>query len=370
MNTVAIRRALAAPMLAFVASLVIASLALLVSGHNPFSALLAMWHNIDGADGVVTIINFASRYYVMGAAVALGFKMNLFNIGANGQYQVAALFAAAVGGALHLPGIISIPLVILVAMIGGGAWAIVPGMLNVSRNVNIVVGTIMMNGIAGGLIGYLLRTKFRDKSDVMTAHTPSLPASGRIPSLNRVLRLFGYHLPPTTFLHGFLVITILVGIGFYVLIYRSRFGFDLRASGLNAAAARSSGVDPKRMVLITMSLSGAVAGLAAMSVLLSDQHEYGDRFPTLLGFTGIAVALLGRNSPGGIAAAALVVATIEQGSRGLATVNIPQEIGQILQGTLLIAAVIAYAVMRRRNQAAAIHDAAAKTAAARTVATA
>ena len=348
MNTVAIRRALAAPMLAFVASLVIASLALLVSGHNPFSALLAMWHNIDGADGVVTIINFASRYYVMGAAVALGFKMNLFNIGANGQYQVAALFAAAVGGALHLPGIVSIPLVILVAMIAGGAWAIVPGMLNVSRNVNIVVGTIMMNGIAGGLIGYLLRTKFRDKSDVMTAHTPSLPASGRIPSLNRVLRLFGY----------------------YVLIYRSRFGFDLRASGLNAAAARSSGVDPKRMVLITMSLSGAVAGLAAMSVLLSDQHEYGDRFPTLLGFTGIAVALLGRNSPGGIAAAALVVATIEQGSRGLATVNIPQEIGQILQGTLLIAAVIAYAVMRRRNQAAAIHDAAAKTAAARTVATA
>jgi ABC-type uncharacterized transport system permease subunit len=361
-SIVAIRRALAAPALAFAVSIAIASLALLVSGHNPFSALMAMWHNIDGADGVVTIINFASRYYVMGAAVALGFKMNLFNIGANGQYQVAALFAGAVSGALNLPGIVSIPLVIIVAMAAGSAWAVIPGVLNVTRNVNIVVATIMMNGIASGLSGYLLRTKFRDTKDVMTAHTPEVPSGGRIPALNRLLRLFGYHLPGTTFLHGFLVISILVGIGFYVLIYRSRFGFDLRASGLNAAAARSSGVDPKRMVLTTMALSGAVAGLAAMSVLLSDQFEYGDRFPTLLGFTGIAVALLGRNSPGGIAVAALVVATIEQGSRGLSTVDIPQEIGQILQGTLLVVAVIAYEVVRRRNQAAAIREAAARTA--------
>ena len=367
MNMLTIRRALAAPALAFGVSIAIASLALLVSGHNPFSALLAMWHNIDGADGVVTIVNFASRYYVMGAAVALGFKMNLFNIGANGQYQVAALFAGAMAGALHLPGVISIPLVILVAMIAGSAWAVIPGIMNVTRNVHIVVATIMMNGIATGLIGYLLRTKFRDKKDVMTAHTREVSSSGRIPSLNRFLRVFGYHLPGTTFLHGFLVISILVGIGFYVLIYRSRFGFDLRASGINAAAARSSGVNPKRMVLTTMGLSGAIAGLAAMSVLLSDQFEYGDRFPTVLGFTGIAVALLGRNSPGGIAVAALVVATIEQGSRGLSTANIPQEIGQILQGTLLVVAVIAYEVVRRRNQAAAIREAAARTAATRDV---
>jgi general nucleoside transport system permease protein len=359
----ALRRALTAPVLAFVGALAIASVALLVAGHNPITAFQAMWGNLDGADGVVTVLNYAGRYYVMGAAVALGFKMNLFNIGANGQYQLGALMAGAVGAALHVPGIFNIAIMILVAMLTGGAWAVIPGVMNVTRKVNIVIATIMMNGVAGGIIGYLLRTKFRDKNDFMTAHTRRLPANARVPNLNRLLRLVGYHLPNQTFLHGFLVIAILVGIAFYVLIYRSRFGFDLRASGMNAAAARSSGVDPKRMVITTMALSGAVAALASMSVLLSDQFEYGDRFPTQLGFAGITVALLGRNSPGGIAASALVIAAIEQGARGLTIVHIPQEIGQILQGTLLVVAVIAYEVTRRRNQAATINEAAARTAA-------
>ena len=363
MRFASLRRALTAPALAVLVSIAIASVALLLAGHNPGSALKAMWNNIDSADGVVTVINFGGRYYVMGAAVALGFKMNLFNIGANGQYQIGALLAGAVGGALRLPGPLNIAVMLLVAMAGGGAWALVPAVLNVTRRVNIVIATIMMNGVAAGLIGYLLRTKFRDRKDIMTAHTRTIPDSSHIPNLNRVLRLFGYHLPAQTFLHGFLIIAVVVGVGFYVLIYRSRFGFDLRASGLNAAAARSSGVDPKRMVLITMTISGAVAALAAMSVLLCEQFEYGDRFPSQLGFAGITVALLGRNSPGGIVASALVIATIEQGARGLATVDIPQEIGQILQGTLLVVAVISYEVVRRRNQATAIREAAERTAA-------
>ena len=364
MSLISIRRALTAPLAALVLSLLIASVALLIAGYNPGTAFKSMWNNVNGTDGLVTIVNYAGRYYVMGAAVAMGFKMNLFNIGANGQYQVAALFAGAVGGSLGLPGPVNIVIMIAVAMFAGGVWAVIPGVLNVTRKVNIVVATIMMNGVAGGLIGYLLRTKFRDKADFMTAHTKTIAADSRLPHLNRILRFVGFHLPGQTFLHGFLVIAIIVGIVFYLLIYRSRFGFDLRASGMNAAAARSSGVDPKRMVITTMAISGALAGLAGMSILLSEQYEYGDRFPTLLGFTGISVALLGRNSPGGIAAAALVLATIEQGSRGLAIVNIPQEIGQIIQGTLLFVAVIAYEVVRRRNQALTIREAAARTAAA------
>lgn len=361
MKLTAVRRGLSAPLLALGVSLAIASVALVVAGHSPFTAFRAMYDNIANADGIVTVVNFGSRYYVMGAAVALGFKMNLFNIGANGQYQVAALFAGALGGWLGVPGPLLILLMIIVAMAAGSAWAVVPGVLNVSRRVNIVVATIMMNGVASGVIGYLLRTKFRDKADIMTAHTKTIPAGARMPNLNRVLAGFGFHLPPGTFLHGFLFVAAAVGIAFYVLIYRTRFGFDLRSSGLNAAAARSSGVDPKRMVLTTMALSGAVAGLAGMSVLLSEQFEYGDRFPTQLGFTGIAVALLGRNSPGGIAASAVVVALIDQGARGLAIVDIPQEIGQILQGTLLVVAVVVYEVVRRRNQAAAIREAAHRT---------
>jgi general nucleoside transport system permease protein len=361
MKLVQLRRALTAPLLAAVISLAVATAALLIAGYSPAKALSAMWGNLNGRDEVVTIVNYASRYYVMGVAVAIGFKMNLFNIGANGQYQVAALFAGAAGASLRLPGPINIAIMLLVAMFAGGAWAFIPGALNVTRNVNIVVATIMMNGIAAGLLGYLLRTKFRDESDFNTAHTLPLPPESRMPHLNRLLRAVGLKLPDQTFLHSFLLIAIVVGILFYILIYRTRFGFDLRASGLNAAAARSSGVNPKRMVLTTMVLSGAFAGLAGMSILLSEQYEYGDRFPTALGFTGITVALLGRNSPGGIAFSALVLGGIEQGARGLSNVKIPQEIGQILQGALLVSAVIAYEVARRRNQAATIREAAERT---------
>ena len=208
MNLTAVRRALSAPMLAFGVSILIASVALVVAGHSPFTGFRAMYDNIATADGIVTVVNFASRYYVMGAAVALGFKMNLFNIGANGQYQVAALLAGALGGWLGVPGPLLIVLMILVAMAAGSAWALVPGVLNVSRNVNIVVATIMMNGVASGVIGYLLRTKFRDKADIMTAHTKTIPADARMPHLNRLLRVVGIDLPSTTFLHGFLFVAV------------------------------------------------------------------------------------------------------------------------------------------------------------------
>ena len=125
-----------------------------------------------------------------------------------------------------------------------------------------------------------------------------------------------------------------------------------------SSAARSSGVNPKRMVVITMLISGALAGLSAMSTLMSKQFEYGDRFPTQIGFTAIGIALLGQTHPTGIAVAALVYAAIEQGARNLANVGVPAEIGQILQGSLLFVAVIVYAVTVRRNQAKDIEAAA------------
>lgn len=358
MNLKNIMRSLSTPLIVIGAAALVASIALLLAGHNPLSAFSAMLDNLSSADNLVTVVNYASRYYVMGVAVAFGFKMNLFNIGTNGQYQVAALFAGALGGWLRLPGPINLVLILIVAIGVGSIWAVIPGVLMVTRKVNIVVGTIMMNGIAAGLIGYLLRTNFRDVNDRLTAHTPTIPENSRIPQLNSVLKLIGIQLPDTTSLHGFLVIAVIMGIMFYVVVYRSRFGFDLLASGRNANAARVSGVNPKTMVIRTMALSGGLAGLAGMSVLLCQQFEYGDRFPLQLGFAGISVALLGRNSPIGIVFAATAMAAIEQGSRGLVTANIPQEIGQIVQGTLLVVAVIMYELANRRNQTRMIKESA------------
>jgi simple sugar transport system permease protein len=181
-----------------------------------------------------------------------------------------------------------------------------------------------------------------------------------MPSLNELFSKIGVDLPEP--LAGFLVIAIVVGIAFYVIIYRTRFGFDLRTSGRNPNAARSAGVNPKAMILKTMVLSGIIAGLAGMGPLLGDFHKYGDTFPTGIGLTGIAVALLGRNNPVGIAIGALVWAGIERASQSLNPVGIPAEIGQILQGTLLLSAVIAFEVVRRYRERLVVREAAAKTA--------
>jgi ABC-type uncharacterized transport system permease subunit len=161
-------------------------------------------------------------------------------------------------------------------------------------------------------------------------------------------------------LQGFLPFAIVIGISYYLLLYRSRFGYDLRLSGMSPAAATSAGVRPKAMVLKTIILSGCVAGLVGMSDLLADPqyHKYGDQFPKTLGFTGLALALLGRNHPAGIAAAALVWATIERATQRLSIIGIPQEIGTILQGSFLLAAVIVYEVIRRRNNERTAQDAA------------
>jgi simple sugar transport system permease protein len=349
--------AVATPSVVFGISVALSAIALMIPGYNPITAFSAMVRNVLSVSGLVTVSNFAARYYVMGVAVAIGFKMSLFNIGTNGQYQVAALFAGAAGGSLSFAGPLNVALVIAIAMICGAFWAVIPAVLFVSRNVNIVVGTIMMNGIAAGLIGYFLRTWFRDFDDNLTAHTKTIPPDSRLPTLNSLLELFGIDVPKSINLHSFILISILVGVLFHFVIYQTRFGYDILASGRNAAAARASGVDAGRMVTITMAISGALAGLAGMSVLLNQAFEYGDRFPLQLGFTGISVALLGRNSPSGIALAAIVLASIEQGSRGLAVVGVPQEIGQILQGTLLVVAVVAYEVTSRRARTRAIQQA-------------
>ena len=305
-----IRAQLAPAVLALGIALVIASFALVVSGHNPFVAYRAMWGNVDGTNGLVTVVNDAAQYYVAALALAIGFKMNLFNIGANGQFILGALIGGAVGGALRLPAPLHLVITFVAAAATGSAWAGIAGVLKVTRGVNEVVSTIMLNGIALGMSGYLLRVYLKVDDGGQTVHTRTIPKSARMPNLDRVLRLLGFHLPSGTSLYGFLLFAVALGIGFYLLIYRSRFGFDLRASGINASAAKSSGVDPRRMILITMLLSGGVAGVSGMSSLLSKQFEYGDRFPTQLGFTAIGIALLGRNHPGGIAFAALVYAAI------------------------------------------------------------
>ena len=356
--------ALAAPVIAALVAIVVSSVVLLISGHSPVTAFQTMWEYVDSADSVVNIINRAVPYYVAGVAVAIGFKMNLFNIGTDGQYRLAALFAAAAGAAVTLPAPIHVGFTLLVAMAVGGAYAAIAGILKVTRGVNEVVSTIMLNFIATGISAFLLIEYFRDTSQNLTTQTKPLPSSGQLPALNRLLEVFGYHLSSGTVLQGFLPFAIVIGVLYYVVVWRTRFGFELRATGLNPRAASASGVNAKAMILKAIVLSGVVAGLIGMGPLLADAglHNYGDTFPTAIGFTGISIALLGRNSPVGIALAALVWATLERAGQSLSPVGIPQEIVQILAGTLLLSAVIAFEVVGRLARASAVREAAARVA--------
>jgi ABC-type uncharacterized transport system permease subunit len=357
-------RAALAPVIAGVAAIVISSIALLISGNNPVTTFQEMWKTIDSTESVVLIINRAVPYYIAGVAVAIGFKMNLFNIGSNGQYLLAALVAGWAGAEVSLPPLLHVPFIFLVAVAVGGVWALIAGVLNVTRNVNVVISTIMLNYIAIGLSAFLLAEVFRDNANGgLVAQTKPIPDSGQIPALNPIFEFFGFDFGSGVELYGFLPFAVALGIAYYVLLNRSLFGYELKLSGLNADAAVSAGVNPKRMVLITMFLSGAVAGMIGLPFLLADPNflKYGDAFPTTIGFTGLGLALLGRNSPVGIAGAALIWATIERATQRLGPIGVPPEIGRILQGSFLLVAVIAYEVVRRRNDAAAVAAAAAAT---------
>ena len=356
--------ALAAPITAIVFSLIVSAFVLEVSGHSAIDAFKAMWQYTDSTESVVSTVNRAVWYYTPALAVAIGFKMKLFNIGVDGQYRLAALFAAAAGAAVSFTPIVQVSYIVLVAVAVGAAWALIAAILKVWRGVSEVISTIMLNSIATLLIAYLLTNYWRAKNEAgdLVTKTRPLPPSSFIPPLNRFFELFGFHLPANTQLNGFLVGAVILGVGFYVLVWRTRFGFDLRATGENPAAARAAGVNPKSMIVKTMLISGGLAGLVAIGPLLGDPqfHRYADQFPTTLGFTGIAVALVGRNHPVGIAFSALLFAYIERATQILAVQNIPSEISKIMQGSIILSAVIAYEIVRRARVAAEVRDAAAK----------
>ena len=156
---------------------------------------------------------------------------------------------------------------------------------------------------------------------------------------------------------GFLVVAVVVGIAYHLVLARTRFGFDLRATGLSPSAAQASGVNARKMVVVTMLCSGAIAGLVGMPQLLGVSHNYGLDFPASFGFTGIAIALLGRNNAVGIAFAALLFGFLERSAQVLDLNGIPKEIVSIMQGSILLSVVIAYELVRRVRVAQAERDA-------------
>ncbi len=336
--------AIAPPVASLVFALVVSSIVLWVSGADPVTAFGNVLEYGTRANTLVETINWSTPLYLSGIAVAIGFRMGLFNIGVEGQYILGAFIAAQVGSMLDLPPVLHVGMIMLTAMVVGAAWAGLSGWMKVTRNVHEVISTIMLNSIAvGGIVSYLLGVWDADDPNSLDTALEAIPESGWFPDLNALV-------PGETRsdLWGFVLVAAVVGVAYHLLINRTRLGYDLRATGANPSAAEVSGVDPKRTIVVAMLLSGLVAGLVGLPELLGDTHTYSLRFTQGLGFGGIAVALIGRNHAAGIAIGALLFGWLSRSS-GILEVrgDAPREIVAIIQGVIILSVVIAYSIAER-----------------------
>ncbi len=301
----------------------------------PFSAYGSLFQGAFGSlRGILFTIVSAAPLVLGGMAVGLGFKAGLFNIGAQGQFLMGALGAAAIGAYVAgAPGIVAIPAAIGAGALLGAAWGFIPGALKAWTGAHEVVTTIMLNFIAGALIGYLITGPLE---------APGFSFSRTGPLGNAELPiLFG------TSIHlGVFIAFLLIPVVWWIL-WRSTLGFEIRTVGANPDAARYAGMHPAAITILTMSLCGLLAGLAGAGQILGISHFMNASYGSSIGFDSISVALLGRAHPVGIMLAALLFGALRAGS-GLMQIQagIPVEIIDVIQAMVLL--FLAADVMLRR----------------------
>ncbi len=278
----------------------------------------------------------STPYIFAGLSVALGFRSGLFNIGAEGQLFMGAIFAAFIGYSLTgLPTLIHLPLAIIAGAIGGGLWGFIPGWLKAKTGGHEVINTIMLNYIAFRLSEWLLNGPMR-RPDSFNPVSPTIQESAMLP------RFFDN---PIRFHAGFFL-ALLVAWFVSWFLFRTRWGFDLRTVGANPHAARYAGMNITIVTIVAMSFAGALSGLAGANEVLGVNHNLALAFSAGYGFDAIALALLGKSHPLGVVLAALLFGTLRSGALGMQlAAGIPIDIISVLQA-LILAFIAAPAIIR------------------------
>ena len=286
---------------------------------------------------------------ISGLGLALGFRAGLFNIGGKGQIIVGALAAVWVGFSLNLPPVVHTLVALLVAIVAGGLYGGIAGVLKAKTGANEVLLTIMLNSIATLGLGYILTQKAWQVPGTNQPVTPKVAESAALARL----------LPAPFKLHVGFLVALLALVAFWWLIERSTLGFQIRAVGANAAAARTAGISVERITAITMVLSGAFLGLAGANEALGTIGYVSRDVAGSIGFDAITVALLGRNKTWGTFGAGLLFGAFKAGGYAMQAKGVPIDMILILQSVivLLIAvpdalAVAVPAVRRRRVEQA------------------
>jgi general nucleoside transport system permease protein len=352
-------------LVAFLFAGVVGSAIILSYGENPLAIYATVWEFSATSWGdFARVLSDATPLIFSGLAVAVAFKAGLFNIGVEGQYIVAMMVAAAAAVFLDfLPGILHLIAVVTAAELGAMLWAFVPAILKVKTGAHEVVTTIMMNGIAVALVGWALSGPLKTPEEgLIDLRTEQFPGSALIPTIPDSL---GIDAPPSVYLSWLFPLAIVACAAVWFLVYRMRLGYEVRAVGSSAGSAEAGGISIGGTQLKIFLISGFLAGFVGLNHVLVERGYLGNIYESGLGFAGIAVAFLGRNSPVGIPLAAILLGMLTRGEDGIAvTTTLPREILIILEGILILSVVVAYgvagrALARRRQRVERAQEAAA-----------
>ena len=343
-----ILRRLLIPALSIVTSLVIGGVIIYLSGGNPLAGYEGLWQGAFGKpDSVVETLIKTTPYIFAGLAVAIGFRGGLFNIGVEGQLFVGSICAVSAGYAVSLPPVLHVAFALLAGALGGALWAAIPGYLKARTGAHEVITTIMTNYIALRVINWTI-----SRDGPLRAPRNPLPETYRVHDSARLPMLI-----EDTRLHIGVVLAVIAAFFILWLLWRTPLGFEIRTVGLSNTAARYAGIPVERTSVLTMCLSGALAGLGGAVQVLGLKGFFTTGFNVGLGFDSIAVAMLGGNHPFGVMLSALLFGTLDAGAATMQLrTQVPRDIVVIIQGLILMfvaAPALTRALYRLRQPTAA-----------------
>ncbi|MBS1791116.1 MAG: ABC transporter permease [Acidobacteria bacterium] len=340
-------RELLFPLIAVLAAFVIGGLVVLAIGDNPFTVyrlLISSAFGLFDAQGTFTWDNwgytlfYATPLIFTGLAVSLAFKCGLLNIGAEGQLYVGAFAAAWVGFTFSgLPGWVLVPMAMIAAMLAGGIWGGIPGMLKARFGSHEVINTIMLNFIAVGLVSYLTQSRYKVTGDPIL-QTRMIADQAHIARFSTLLSPLGIHFPERIPLNVAFLLALLMCFLVWVFLWKTKWGYEIRAVGMNPSAAEYGGISVQRQIVLAMALSGSLAGMVGVNEVLGYRYRYYDGFSPGYGFAGIAVALLGRNHPVGVVLAAILFGALNRGGLfvDIFSDKVSKDLVQVLQGIIIL----------------------------------
>jgi simple sugar transport system permease protein len=327
------------PVVNLLVAFLVAGLVVAFVGENPLRAAYLMVSGAFGSgEGIGFTLYYATYFIFTGLAVAVAFHAGLFNIGGEGQAYIGGVGVAL--ACLQFDSTLPWYVVALLAMVGsaafGAVWALIPAWLQAKRGSHIVITTIMFNYIASSLMVYLL-TKTLKPMGSMAPQTRTFQEGGQLPKLDWLMNSVGLELGNAPFNVSFLL-ALLACLGVYILIWRTKLGYEIRTTGHSPSAARYAGISESRIIIITMLVSGALSGMMALNPIMGDQYRMQLDFVNGAGFVGIAVALMGRSHPVGIIPAAILFGMLYQGGANISfeMPNISRDMIVIIQGLVIL----------------------------------